>query len=481
MRRAGPLVWIGFDGLHPPDNVLELAREGEIGGATLFARNTRDARQTADLVRALHAAGPLPLAIDQEGGHVVRIGFGTVFPSAMAFGATRDAALAERAAGVVARELRALGIGLLLAPVCDVNVEPGNPVIGTRAFSDDPALCAALAAAWIRGAQAEGVACTAKHFPGHGPTSKDTHLELVDVDADRGTLERRELVPFRAAIDARVAAVMTAHVRYPALDDAPATYSGAILTGLLRGRLGFDGLVMTDALEMAGAQGHRPGEAIRAGVDVALLSRMDRYADTIDDIEGCCTSEVVPGERIADALRRTRAFGARYAFMPTEEFPATDHALAREVAIRALTHVGPPLPDLRASRIVCAAFAPRSRTEVEDLADPLGVLERELRRYFGERLTFLRDPERVIFDRDATLVIVTTSACFDDAQAARARRLAAHRPALLCAIRSPYDARLFGDLPALLTYSDVPASCLALAACLGGEVAPRGTLPIRLA
>ncbi len=480
MRRAGPLVWVGFEGEAPPDEIQVLAREGEIGGVTLFARNTRDARQTRDLVRALHAARPLPVAVDQEGGDVVRIGFGTVFPSAMAFGATRDASLAERAARVVARELRSLGIGVLLAPVCDVNIQAANPVIGARAFSDDPALCAELAAAWIRGAQAEGIACTAKHFPGHGPTSKDSHLELVDVDVDGETLERRELVPFRAAIDARVAAVMTAHVRYPALDGTPATYSRAIVQHLLRGRLGFDGLVMSDALEMAGAQGHRPAEAIAAGVDVALLSRLDRYDETVDDIERCCTEELVPGERMADALRRARAFAARFAHPPADAFPEPDHALAREVARRSLTHVGPPLPDLRAGAVVVAALTPRRHTEVEELADPLGVLERELSRYFGERLTFLRDPERAILDREATLVLVTSSACFDAAQAARARALAGHRPIVLCAIRSPYDARLLGDLPAILTYSDVPASCAALAACLGGEVAARGTVPIRL-
>src|SRR2546425_8654928 len=284
----------------PPDEFLAFAREGEIGGTTLFARNFRDARQTRELVLALRAARPLPVAVDQEGGNVVRVGFGTVFPSAMAFGAIRDAPLAERAARVVARELRALGIGVLLAPVCDVNVEPGNPVIATRSFSDDAALCATLAAAWVRGAQAEGIACTAKHFPGHGATSKDSHLELVEVPADPATLERRELVPFRAAIEAGVAQVMTAHVRHPALDDRPATFSSAVLQGLLRGRLGFEGVVCSDALEMKGAHldaGAPAAMTIAAGADIAHFSRFEGYREGIDAVEAAATSGLITADR----------------------------------------------------------------------------------------------------------------------------------------------------------------------------------------
>ncbi len=484
MRRAGPLVWVGFEGLSPPDDVLARVRDGDVGGVTLFARNIRDARQTRDLVRALHEARRVPIAVDQEGGNVVRIGFGTVFPSAMAFGATRDPELVARAAEMVARELKALGIGVLLAPVCDVNVEPRNPAVGTRAFSDEPALCATLAAAFVRAAQGAGVACTAKHFPGHGATDVDSHDEAPEVGEDLGVLSRRELVPFSAAIEAGVEQVMIAHVRYPSIADRVATFSAAIVTKLLRGKLGFDGLACSDDLDMAAARlagGSASAAAIAAGLDVAHVSHWESYDEAIDGIERACARGEIATERIADALRRVRVFAARRTFDPSEEILAPSHDLAREVAARAITHVGPPLPDLRRGPLVCALFAPRGVSQVEELRDPVGALERALRARFGERLTLARDAASLAVPPDAPLLIFTSSAFFDREQAERARRLAAHRPAVLCAMRSPYDATLVPELPALLTYGDVPASCEALADVLGGARAPEGVLPVRLA
>jgi beta-N-acetylhexosaminidase len=489
VRRAGPLLSVGFEGTSPPDAVLDLVREREIGGVSLFARNVRDPAQTRDLVGALTEAGTVPIAMDQEGGNVVRMGFGTVFPSAMALGATRDPALVERVAAAVAHELRAFGIRVLLAPVCDVNVAPKNPVIGTRAFSDDPVLCASLADAWIRGAQSAGVACTAKHFPGHGATSADSHHVHAEVGDDRGTIERRDLLPFRAAINARVAQVMTAHVRYPAFDRRPATYSAAILQGLLRRELGFDGVICSDALEMRGAElddGVPAAEAIAAGVDIAHLSVFDGYGEAIDGIERAVSRGAIAPERMADALRRARAFSALYACERAQGQPASANGLALEAATRSVTHIGPALPQLGSGGVRCVAFSFRTPSPVEELRDPLSVLEHALRRRFGGPLTFARDPrEPVLPDREATVVLVTSSARFDPAQEERARRIfqaCRDRAAGLvhCALRSPYDADMFTGVPVLLTYGDVPASCEALAACLAGEAEPRGRLPVRL-
>lgn len=483
VRRAGPLVSIGFDGTSPPDDVLDLLREGDIGGITLFARNVRDAPQTRDLVRALHEARPVPIAVDQEGGSVVRVGFLSVFPSAMALGATRDPALVERVARAVATELRSLGVGVLLAPVCDVNSEARNPVIATRAFSDDPALCAELAAAWVRGAQSAGVACTAKHFPGHGATPRDSHHDFVEVTDDQTALWQRDLPPFRAAIAAGVAQVMTAHVRYPALDERPATYSRAILNGVLRRKLGFDGVICSDALEMRGARLEREVPAvaaIAAGVDIVHHSVYGDYGESIDAIERACVSGAISAERMADALRRARAFASRWSVAPADARTPSDRALPREVAARAITRVGPPLPALRGP-IVCAAFSFRKPSPVEELHDPLGVLERALRERFRERLTFVRDPAPgLAVPEDATLVVLTSNAFLDAEQARRAQALAGGHRAVVCALGVPYDALLFPELPALLAYSDVPASTEALAACLAGERAPEGRLPVSL-
>ena len=502
MRRAGPLVWTGFDGRTLPDALRTLLRDGDVGGISLFARNVADARQTRDLVRQIHAARPVPIAVDQEGGNVLRIAFGTVLPSAMAFGAVDDEALTERAAATQARELRALGIGVDFAPCCDVNAEPANPVIGTRSFSDDPSRVARQVSAWIRGMQGAGDACTAKHFPGHGATDLDSHLALPTVSDDAGTLERRDLVPFRTAIAAGVAQVMTAHVVYPALDRRPGTYSSAINVDLLRGRLGFEGALCSDALEMVGARlddvatlaqsgevrrrvsvAEPAAHAIAAGVDIAHVCQPepDQPMRAIDAIEAAARSGEIPAERIAEALRRARAFAARWTYAPADAMPAPDHALALEIAVRAVTHVGPPQPDLRAGPVVVAAFPPARVTRAEELSRPLGALEQALRRHFGSRLRFVPLPAEVEVPEGGAIAVVTSSAYFDAAQATRARELLSRaQRAVLCAIRSPYDAALFPDVPALLTYSDVPPSCDALALVLAGERRAEGRLPVRL-
>src|SRR5258708_6441176 len=247
---AGALVWAGFDGPAVPGPLLDAIERGRIGGLLLFAYrgNIRSREQVRGMLReavgATRRGGlpPVPVGVDQEGGSVVRIGYGAVFPSAMAIAATGDPNNAERAARAVALGLRADGIAMNHAPVCDVNVDPRNPVIGTRSFGDDAAAVARYCAQWVKGSEGAGVATSPKHFPGHGATTHDTHHTTVDVTADRATLEQRELVPFRAAIAAGASSVMTAHVRYPALDDESiATLSPRILGDLLRRELHFTG------------------------------------------------------------------------------------------------------------------------------------------------------------------------------------------------------------------------------------------------
>ncbi len=262
-KRLGPgaLVWAGFDGPEVPGPILDAIRTGQLGGLLLFAMrgNVRSKAQVrAMLGEAAEAARrgglpPVPVAVDQEGGAVVRVAYRAVFPSAMAIGATGDPSYAERAGRAVGEGLRADGITLNHAPVCDVNAEPLNPVIGMRSFGDDPQRVADFAAAWVRGSEAAGVATTPKHFPGHGMTPHDSHVTTIDVADDAATLRARDLVPFRAAFAAGAAGVMTAHIRYPALDpDTIATLSRPILTTLLRDELGFDGLCITDSLDMSG-------------------------------------------------------------------------------------------------------------------------------------------------------------------------------------------------------------------------------------
>lgn len=488
--RLGPgaLVWAGFDGPQAPGALLDAVARGAIGGIILFAfrGNVRSKEQVRSMLREVQDAArrgglpPVPVAVDQEGGAVVRIGYRAVFPSAMAIAATDDPANAERVARAVGDGLRADGIAVNCAPVCDVNVEPRNPVIGTRSFGDDPERVAAFAAAWVRGSEAVGVAATAKHFPGHGATAFDTHHTTGDVNADRETLERRELVPFRAAFAAGASAVMTAHVRFPALDsENVATLSPRILSDVLRGELGFRGLAMTDTLDMSGitqveSPDHLVARAVNAGIDAVLVTKgLERQLDAAGRI-----ATGVRAPRVLEAIGRARAFRERFG-APVPEDDIDDEAaraLAREVAAASLTAIGPPRErPVHALRV--AVLASTAASPVEELRDPLGTLEAALRRRFGERLAFARDGRAP--EGDGPLVVCSSSAAFDPDQAARVRALLASG-GTLCALGSPYDAALVPERPALLTYGDVPASLEALAAVLAGDREATGRPPVRL-
>ena len=485
---TGALVWAGFDGPQAPTPLLDAIQRGRIGGVLLFAfrDNIRNKTQVRAMLREIQDAArrgglpPVPVAVDQEGGTVIRIGYRATFPSAMAIGATGDPAYAERAARAVGEGLRADGIAVNHAPVCDVNSDPRNPVIGTRAFGDDAEQVAAFAAAWVRGSEGVGVATTPKHFPGHGHTSQDSHLVRPEANVDRTTLENRELVPFRAAFAAGASGAMTAHVRYPALDPKDgATVSRAILTDLLRGELGFTGFAVTDSLDMKGITDvETPDQivsrAIAAGADAAMVTTgLDRQLAAAGWIDAG-----VGAARVKEALERTTIFRKRFAVeVPDDDVEdASARRLAAEIAERAVTHHGPRLPRLD-SHVRVVTFGSARQSFVEETADPVGVLERALRQRFGDRLAFGREGR--VPEGDGTLVVCTSNAAFQPEQAARARELLA-RGGVLCAIRSPYDATLVPNTPALLTYTDVPPSLDALAAVLAGERRPTGRLPVRL-
>lgn len=277
---AHGLFMFGFDGHVPSDDVLRFIDAG-VFGAILFKRNVDTPAQVAALIRALkvRAARPLCLAVDQEGGRVARLR-GSPFcavPSMRTIGAHHDPALAERVGALLGFELRALGFDWDFAPVVDVDTNPKNPVIGDRAFSSDPADVATLGVALARGLEREGVASCAKHFPGHGDTSQDSHLALPTLPHALARLDAVELVPFAAYARAKLAAVMTAHIVFDAIDPSvPATMSPAVLTGLLRQKLGFEGVIVSDDLEMKAIASHYGvGEAVvrgvEAGVDLFLV------------------------------------------------------------------------------------------------------------------------------------------------------------------------------------------------------------------
>jgi beta-N-acetylhexosaminidase len=367
------------------------------------------------------------------------------------------------------------------APVCDVNVEPRNPVIGTRSFGDDPLEVARYCAAWVKGSEGAGVATSPKHFPGHGTSAYDTHHTTVDVTADRETLESRELVPFRAAFAAGASSMMTAHIRYRALDDENiATLSPVILRELLRAELGFGGLAITDSLDMSGlTQVETPervtARAVNAGIDAVMVTTgLEKQLEAAEHL-----ALGVPPARLREAIVRATAFRERFGIeVPDGAFDdGPGRALALEIAAASITHAGPPLPTL-GGPIRVVLFPPQRRSPVEELAQLETHFETALRERLGARLAF--SANGMPPDGDGPLAVCTSSAFFDPAQAERARGLLAGG-GILCALRSPYDTALVPTVPALLTYSDVPASLQALADVLAGRARPGGRAPVRIA
>ncbi len=309
-RLAASCIFPSFPGDDPPDWIRRFLAHGG-GGLVLFAYNVPSRDRLGALCAALRAErGDVLLGIDEEGGDVTRLEWetGSSYPAGAALGVVDDLALTEAVAASIAAELAAVGVNWNLAPVADVNV-PANPVIGTRAFGSDAELVARHVAAFVRGTQSRGVAACAKHFPGHGATEQDSHLELPVVTGD----VQAGLEPFRAAIANGVRTIMTAHVRVPALDEAPATLSRPIVQGLLRDELGFDGVVLADALEMK-AVSETVGieesavRALDAGVD-ALCVGHDLGEVAVDQILAALVARV-PEERLREASERIRALAA---------------------------------------------------------------------------------------------------------------------------------------------------------------------------
>jgi len=310
----GQLFVFGFAGREPSARLLAFIRACGPGGVILFSRNLGPPEAIAELTTALQAAAPTPLfiAIDQEGGRVARLGppF-TEWPGASQVGTLGSRRLASAMGSAIARELRAVGITMNLAPVLDVLTEPANPVLVGRSFGSDPLRVANLGVAFFRGLEAQGVLAVGKHFPGHGDTTVDSHRALPVVPHGLDRLKAVELVPFAKAIAAGIPGLMTAHLLCPALDPhRPATLSPAILTGLLREQLGFSGLIMSDDLLMRGiADGCPPGEAavrfLEAGGDLILICDDEAVqGEALDDVTRAIAAGRLSEERVAASLTR---------------------------------------------------------------------------------------------------------------------------------------------------------------------------------
>jgi beta-N-acetylhexosaminidase len=509
---AASALLLAFDGTDPPRHVLDAVRTGQAAGVALYrSLNVRTLEQLRSMTETIQAAAveggqpPAIVAIDQEGGQLLGVGApATPFAGNMALGATRSADLARRVGRAIGWELAALGITVDWAPVCDLATRPESPAVGTRAFTDDPALAAELCGPMVGGIQSTGVAATVKHFPGSGDTEADPHHGVSLVDVDTATLEARELVPFRAGIAAGARIVMASHGAYPQLEpdraNRSAMRSPTILRGLLRDRLGFDGVVVTDALDMnAVDQSDVPTAARRAldaGVDLLLAgpAQAERAAE-LEAIRQVLVSHpgATTSRRRVEELRR-RLGGER---PPLEVVGTAEHrALAAELARASITLIrdeGALLPLRPTPRGRLLAVTPRPADLTP--ADTSSLVELRLADAIRERHPGIssevvaidpgpEDIGRVCGEaRGVDAVIVGTIDAFRHrGQQELVRALASvGPPVVLVALRSPLDAASMPEARTVVcTYSIHDPSTDAAAAVLFGELTATGQLPVSL-
>ncbi|GAA4065024.1 glycoside hydrolase family 3 protein [Nonomuraea soli] len=369
----------GFDGTSAPDWLRRALGQG-LGGAVLFARNL-PRRELVDELRAENA--DVVVAIDEEGGVVTRLEAvaGSSFPGNRALGVADSLDLTRRVGHAIGSLVGSHDITLNYAPSADVNANPANPVIGVRSFGPTAELVARHTAAWIEGHQSAGVAACAKHFPGHGDTVTDSHLALPTVHASAELFHERDLPPFRAAIEAGVKAIMCGHLLIPALDPSgPATLSRAILTDLLRGELGFEGMLVTDAIEMkAVAALHSPGEiavrALAAGCDAICVGQTTEQglAEIVEAVVAAVRDGSLPEERLAEASARVAAVAAWYGKGARATEAALHAATGSPGAAHGRAATGPGSPDLAVG--LEAARAALTVTGAARLTAPPHVLE----------------------------------------------------------------------------------------------------------
>ncbi len=524
---AGVRFLRSFDGLEPGPGILAAIREGRASGVTLFrARNVSTPGQVRALCAALQAARPagdppLVIGLDQEGGQLQAVGDGaTAWPGNLALGATGSEELALRAGRAIGAEVAALGGTLVYAPVCDVLQRSSATPLGTRPFGDAPGLVARMAAAMTAGLQEAGIAATLKHFPGHGSAAADSHKALPVVSHDVAELREIELPPFVAGIAAGARAVLPGHLAVPALTGSaaiPATISRPILEGLLREELGFRGVAISDALDMAGASHHAGlggtiGAAVEAGMDLMLLNHPRGVEEAaFESLRRAIATGAVDRRRAEEARARIMALRshlAETAQPPLAVVGCAEHvALAREIAEASVTLVRDPAGIVPltvaagamaragtagpAGRVAIVAPVAADLTPAETssylrigLADALR--DRELA---VDEFTTPLDPTPVEVAAvvSATAGHSVTIACTFDAvsfpgQVSLVSELAQpSRRVFAVALRSPYDVALYpASVASACTYGIQPPQIEALADALMGRIRFAGRLPVRL-
>lgn len=484
----GELVMAGIRGRVLDAAQAAFLREQRIRAVVLFRDNFGDENEVRALTAALRGVlGPRALiAIDQEGGSVIRATSLPQAPSAMALGAAHDAELAHDVGAAVARGIRSLGFNWNFAPVLDVNSNAANPVIAERSFSADPQEVIRLAGAWMRGAMTERIACCIKHFPGHGDTHVDSHLELPRVDKPRAQLDTLELAPFRA-LCGEAPAVMTAHIVYPQLDDRyPATLSRPILGDLLRGEWGYDGVVVTDSLVMK-AIGDRYGHArasvlaLRAGADMVMaLGTPVQQLDAIDAIRAAVQAGELDESGLLRARARLDALAMRFPLAAgpyAGEARAGDEALMRRAWARGLVALDGAKPPARDTplRVITQRFVPGDGVSEPGLP---GAQVATLFAGFDDvevvQVDDLAGLDASRLPRDGRFDVLASNG--RARYRSRARNLL---PDLHLVLWNPFQALDFA-VPSLVTWGYAEGALEALRAWLAGSGAAPGSAPVPL-
>lgn len=482
---AGQLIMIRFPGTVLDQATADFIRANGIRGVCLFRGNMTDSVQLAKLTADLRdAMGPNALiAIDQEGGAVVRSTWVPAPPAAMGLGAADDTDLAYRTGAAVARAAKSLGFNWNFAPVLDLNNNPNNPVIAERSFGAEPKRAVELAMAWMAGSHAEGVACCVKHFPGHGDTHVDSHRDLPTVDKALPELDALELAPFRAA--APVApAMMTAHIVYPAIDpDNPATMSPAILDGILRKQWNYKGIIITDGMDMhaiAGRYGvgNAAVRALLAGADMVMaLGTTETQNETLDAIAAALADGSLSQAAVDERLARLNALAQAYPCQQRSyKEDAADRVIMAEGWRRALTARGNPQRPAPGSKVRLVVRQDVVSDGVSEAGVPAATVAASLGKLYDVELVTFGDANTFDWSalpNDGRFTVLASTSRLRYGDNARNN----WKPDLHLALWNPYQA-LDIQSPALMTYGFAAPALEAINAWLSGDLEATGRCPV---
>lgn len=511
LHKIGQRLVSGFPGTSMSPAFIELVRKYKVANVILFRWNIESREQLRRLCHDIQelvlaeTGTPAFITIDQEGGMVTRLceEAGNV-PGAMALCATQKPENIRLAGEITGRELRAMGINFDLAPDMDVNDNPNNPVIGVRSYSDDPHKVAAMGVEMIRGLTQADVLCCAKHFPGHGNTAVDSHLGLPRVDKSLEELEQMELIPFRAAIEAGIPAIMSSHILFPQLepDGVPATMSRRIMTGLLKEKLGFSGLIISDCMQMNAIQTYYGtvqgvASAIHAGVDLVFISHdANLAAQAAQRVMEDLQSGVLDRAEMDASVEKILAYKERYATLEPLSadyagFEAHQSEIRRMLA-ESMTVVQQPesgLPSLGDSPLFVGSRPFRTTEASNKEPETFNFAEYLAPRFGGTATVISPNPSQEEIDRileeakgHSCLIFGSYNGHLNEGQQILSQKLAAtQQPMIQVALRNPYDLKgLPSHVYALEAY-EYTLQCLdVIAQVLSGEIVPTGVLPVQL-